>query len=204
MPAEPPKHQNQKPRMSKTMFTFRKRTELRRALASSGLKFTKDGKIDVAEFEGRKIVRKKRRSVHPNLAVHVKAIKIIWNELVKIWNSRMVKGEPQLYSTRFFDLAVLENTHAIYEHAPHSTVEKIIWKNLSPSEREKVKAGYQQLEKDFYKANLNRLRNNRFVVTAGKETYSVHEDFAKENVLFEGFDEHGRPKFILMDVTWEG
>ncbi len=192
-----------RPQMSKAMFTLKKRTELRRAL-TSGLKFTKNGKIDVVEFEGRTIVRKKKRSVHPNLVVHVKAIKIIWNELVKIWNARRIKKGAQLYSTRFFDLAVLEKSHAIYEHVPYPTVEKIAWKNFSNPERVKIKAGYHQLKEDFLKADLNRLRNDRFVITAGKETYHVYEDFDEENVLFEGFDEQGKPKFILMDVVWEG
>lgn len=168
------------------------------------LRFVKDGKVEVAEFEGRKIVLKTKRGSHPNLVAHVKALKLIWNEFVKIWGERRKERKAQLYSTRFFDLAMVEEYNAIYEQVSGTTYNNLlVRKDISYWKKRKIVKGYSQLKTDFFKAYEKFSKNEGGVVRVKEYSFNVYRDFWPENVLFEGFDEQGRPKFILMDVIYE-
>ncbi len=199
MPKKPILSRKSRFQMSKAMFDLRKRAELRKNMDK--LKFVKGEKVDVVEFEGRKIVRKTVKLQHPNLVVHIKTIKLIWNELVRIWRKREKEKKPQLYSARFFDLAAVEKDYAIYEHVSALTVEDLL-ETKFPS-LEKVVAGYLQLEEDFFESYIEFVRTEKSVVRVKDSLFYIRPDFSPKNVLFEGFDKQGKPRFILMDVIRE-
>lgn len=152
-------------------------------------------------FDRKRFFIKRAKDYHPNMRAHVKAIKLLYNELRKIWEERKKSGEPQLYSARFFDLVAVESDLAVYEYVDAPTVREHI---RSGGERWKtVQKAFNQLNADFTKAcDAFDFGKRKGLVEADGETFFVWDDFRRENVLFEGFEE-GKPKFVLADPVSE-
>lgn len=195
--------------MSRPLFSPDERKELTRMAEAGEVPNSGKGSVTIFDFKGKRLAIKRAWRVHPDMVRHVKAVKLVYNELRNIWQRRFwnVFSKP-LYNARFFDLAAVKKGFAIYEYSQAPTLYHYMYDaERTREEQDRVYRAFKQLEKDYMKA-IERARDKRKRVElkrdSGKGIVSpIFSDLTTGNVLFEGYDEKGRAKFILMDIVNE-